>query len=1332
MSSALHTLRQSTEGMWAPAEMVDNDYNYSRQSANTTMTSRPPSRYWSTLPKRSRRSTITLFTVANFTRAVVNYAKLYKTVPPSLSPAQLICPLTPLETPSVVHSPPSLSPPTTSVTYNTMPLFPTGSSLGDLWSNRRGFTSPSRQVRGSFLKSLRHRRASVHIASYVRLTAVVSPVQMFPVTVKKTDTIEELARHIEAEYAFRYPTGAVMGSPVMNDVMHTNCDLPFYGQVKQPQTTLSPSSPSGSPAKGDTAHLPLVCGALLVSDVPLVFESQVGDVLNMDDVVQVVNLNGADDDDPDVLEDQEVTEAVVPSTVAESWVPTNKSAVPKSGSESDVLVTPTSDIARSDSHRRSVDTLGSFASAISDTALRATLHQAPVVSLPEPCLSAVSENESGAYKSQALFSVDRLPRLALPHLRFHNLLRLPSTAPYFLHYCLQAGEFAVESALFWLDVERFRHTSSNVCRLMASYIYITYLTPQAPLFVNISSELRQDIPWPFVSGWEANTQVFDEVQEWVFQMMKHRLLRRFEQSEDFQDMFHDERFVPQEYINDQEVVDESAFAWCPVDVDTVLWINDIDYSRDDRKLAAELGRLSDEFRESLIRRIIGQFQSLPSSLADVQGYFTRPQHINILQKGLRRQRNKRLLKFFGDKPEEEVLKPQLHLPIQDSALLAFRKQQKLHQQSRSKPISNSTEHYGEPDAAEHTGGSEGIVPLDSIGSTTTGSKGTEPQPDHQLANNTERPEFPAVSDTASLAPSFTSSLMADPHWDTYNRKKKLEKLREFFGDRIPANILVEQQLIDADEEGEWAGVEDHSNRESSAEEDYLQLLPNDRELTQEEKRILTKRRRKLKYMLGEPLGAATVTHNVAHPYLRYSMDKRRSYSISETESVQMMSPRTVLNSSAILEAPPSGSHGGKKDLKNGRTSPSPSHSAELRENNRLGSNLSLRRGREPIELEMMRCAQSSLTSLVKSTRVGPQETRQRPGHQESFQRGTSVDYGATGDQSTVLESPNYLYVSPSLPDLRCYDGPIPLREQLSPALADSEMYPKCKLGSKVTHSEEDLSPMSHLTACPSSQSSQASLPVAVKERAMRRRQMEKLRDVLGSNVPLTSLNRDVSNFPECSKNPRKITTVGSVGNNSVAKKSQSVFFHDRKLSNNSNQSSLKSSLLIPNPQGKVLTPEEKAVHMKRANKLERMFGEHLPTRTRLQLMWQMPAHTNGDHDSVTDISGTAISPGLRRSSMSDSPTLRPGFNHTHCHSHSYSGCGPDHSSQPSMQSAQSLLPVRQHHTMDQQSSNPSVASYSSALSSSSLNSSSLRGIPPEAQRGELRQSLTMFLDDEEA
>ncbi|KAJ1969085.1 hypothetical protein IWQ62_000843 [Dispira parvispora] len=1324
MSTALYTLRQSTEDMWAPADMVDNNYSHAQQSTNTT---RPPTKYWATLPKRNRRSTVTSFTVSNFTRAVVNYAKFHKALPPSVSPAQPICPPTPLETPSVVHSPPSISPSPASVTQN-MPLFPTGSSLGDLWSNRRGFTSPSRRVRGSFLKSLRQRRASVHIASYVRITAMVTPVQMFPVTVKKTDSIEELARHIEAEYAFRYPTGTTaVGSPDLNEVMQTNCDLPFYGQAKQPQGTSSPSS--SSPAKEGTVHLPLVCGALLVSDTPLVFESQVGDVLNMDDVVQVVNLNGADDDEPDVSDEQEITEAVVPSALTKSpATTTGQSMVVNGGTESDVLVTPTSDTALSDFHRRSVDTLGSFASAVSDTALRAALHQAPAVTLPETCLSAVPELEPGAYKSQALFSVDRLPRLALPHVRFHNLLRLPNSAPYFLHFCLEAGEFAVESALFWLDVERFRQTSSNVCRLMANYIYITYLIPQAPLFVNISSELRQDIPWPFGSGWEANTEVFDEAQEWVFQMMKHRLLRRFEQSEDFQDMFHDERFIPQEYVSDHEVLDESAFAWCPVDLDTVLWINDVDHNHNDSKLAAELGRLSDESREDLIRRIMGQFHPLPTSLARTQGYFTHPRHISILQKGLRRQRNKRLLKFFGDKPEEEALISQSHLPVHDSALLAFRKQQK----SRSGSMSRLGDHYGERNIVGHTGSPKGTVPLDTLGSAA-GRGEAELQSGHRLTDSIEPQELPARWESASLAPSFTSSLMGDPHWDTYNRKKKLEKLREFFGDRIPMSVLVEQQLVDADEEEEWAMVEDNSDRESSADEDYLPRLPNGRELTQEEKRVLTKRHRKLKYMLGEPLGAATVAHNVTNPYLRYSMDRRRSHSISETGSVQMMSPTTVLNSSVTLEAPPGGSHGGKKDLKSGRTPPPPVHSVQWHEDAMSGGNLSLRRGQEPLELEMVRRAQSSPASLLKSTKAASQETCRRPGHMEPLQRGTSVDYGVTGDQSTILGSSDYLYVSPSLPDLRCYDGPIPLREQLSPALVDSEMYPKSKLGSKMSHSEEDLSPMSHRTACSSLQSSQASLPPAVKERAMRRRQMEKLRDVLGPNVPLDSLSGDARNFPECSKNPRNRAPAGSIGGDSGVKKSRSAFFHERIPSTSSNPNSLEMSPWVtPNQQGKVLTPEEKAVHMKRANKLERMFGEHLPTRTRLQLIRQMPAHTGGDRDSVCDVSGTAISPGLRRSSMSDSPALRPGFSRTHSHSRSYSGHGPGHPTQDVAQSTRPSLPAGQHSAMDRQPSNSSVASYSSTSSSSSVHPSSLPEVPSEARRGEIRRSLTMFLDDEEA
>ncbi|KAJ1981665.1 hypothetical protein H4R34_001987 [Dimargaris verticillata] len=1018
-------------------------------------------------------------------------------LPPSQSP-----PLPPLATPLLTHpsSPADDLPIPVAGSALHTPSIATVLDSRDALSPVSEASTSTGQQRVSFLKTLRQRRASNHIASYLRITACISAVQSFPVTVRRSDTIEDLARQIEAEYAFRY-SASQHSSPALQP------------QVSVPESEGENGDTLSARGVGHSAP-PLICGSLLLNDNPLPFDGLVGDALAMKDIVQVVNLY-----------DEEVGPAEGHVDESSLSLAPNE---PGLSHDTEPVLSPTSAHATHDD----MSSLGSDTPP-SPTSVMAALHQAPAVQQPLP-----STRGASPHKSQSLFTMDRMSRLALPQTRFRNLLSSATMGPYFLHYCLQAGEFAVESALFWLDVERFRLTESNVCRLMANYIYITYLAPQAPLAVNISSELRNELGWPFLPGWALNVHVFDEAQEWVFQTMKLRMFKRFEMSDMYSEMWQDKRFTPHRYIQDRPSTLDDRGAWCPVNIDVVLWINNLNFNHEDRPLVTELSRLTDHFREELLSRVLIQFQPLSSSLKVTTGYFTNPQRITALQKHLRIQRSKRLLKFFGDQPDRDVLSQQLEVPMNAQTLTRLRWQQ----QQRSERMGRqgtSTRAIGQSEAcanyrrrASQCSNFSSLLGVDSVALAV---------------------QSPTFSDTASLAPSMNSSVMGDPQWDTYTRKKKLEKLTEFFGDQIPEHVLVDQQLIDGHDE---LDVADHGAasdspplgrvgcasglRDSSSADKSIQLPPlaTNNELSLEQKRVLTKRRKKLKYMLGEPLAEATVEHTVTAPYIRHALGRRRSYTTSDVESTEARSPRSpftpihevftdesvegeepdtaiyTLSPASLLSPRPSQ---GSDHLRSLSPMPVTSKAKHLRGSSDQAwqAPLSQRRGRRHLDLDLPATGSSTRHSAAAGGKVG-HHPMDKSARSEPVDEATHLLQSArldANESGRPLSDPMLaLHGSPSLPNLHHYHGEVvnppnvfdlpghQLRNSVdSPTSASLQATLNTSLASTLPGQTTPV------MADTESVMSVMSLPPDQRERNIRRRQFEKLRDVLGPNLPFDTI-----------------------------------------------------------------------------------------------------------------------------------------------------------------------------------------------------------------------------------
>ncbi|KAJ2786597.1 hypothetical protein GGI15_001402 [Coemansia interrupta] len=247
--------------------------------------------------------------------------------------------------------------------------------------------------------------------------------------------------------------------------------------------------------------------------------------------------------------------------------------------------------------------------------------------------------------------------------RFVNVLVHPALLRAFLEFCALPSELALESLLFVLDVERFRHVQPSMARLLANYIFLTYVAANAPLRVNISAQMRSRIAWPFLAGWEYNPWVFDEILASVgFTLKKHTLLR-FERSPvGLQALMSraDGGFSADEYTralqfdgaNDPMAAVAQQFA---PDIDVAMWVNALDMTH----VTTELAHLPDAFREQLLARVAMQFVGAVRAQSVCAGYFDLAGQIRALQKQRRIKKTRKIRSFFGDHPHEALLRAQL-------------------------------------------------------------------------------------------------------------------------------------------------------------------------------------------------------------------------------------------------------------------------------------------------------------------------------------------------------------------------------------------------------------------------------------------------------------------------------------------------------------------------------------------------------------------------------------------------------------------------------------------------------------------------------------------------
>jgi len=111
--------------------------------------------------------------------------------------------------------------------------------------------------------------------------------------------------------------------------------------------------------------------------------------------------------------------------------------------------------------------------------------------------------------------------------RFQSILHNKISLNMFYTFCLK--EYSLENLLFWLDVEIYQTVNKDQYELYSKYIYYTYIDDKAPLQINITEEIKNDINVNNINYEDQSVlEIFDDAQEHIYIMLKIYLFQKFE------------------------------------------------------------------------------------------------------------------------------------------------------------------------------------------------------------------------------------------------------------------------------------------------------------------------------------------------------------------------------------------------------------------------------------------------------------------------------------------------------------------------------------------------------------------------------------------------------------------------------------------------------------------------------------------------------------------------------------------------------------------------------------------------------------------------------------
>ncbi len=243
----------------------------------------------------------------------------------------------------------------------------------------------------------------------------------------------------------------------------------------------------------------------------------------------------------------------------------------------------------------------------------------------------------------------------------HNRLFLES----FAEFCIK--DFTIESLLFFIDVENFLScTFPKEKANLGKYIVEVYLRKQSPLKLNLSDAMRKEIRLPKSFENDDPIHCFDEVQDYVYTVLKGHSFSKFTKTEEFHQFLVMSPEHRIEYMA-STIKDPYYFTFAPnkerIRSTGSLLTSTLD-ADDTESILLHSGAmestlsvaLPSALSEQILRSICKDY--FPSIQAELRGYFDRLAHAQKEMKRLKHNKEKKIVKFFGDQPGTGMLQRQ--------------------------------------------------------------------------------------------------------------------------------------------------------------------------------------------------------------------------------------------------------------------------------------------------------------------------------------------------------------------------------------------------------------------------------------------------------------------------------------------------------------------------------------------------------------------------------------------------------------------------------------------------------------------------------------------------
>ncbi|KAJ3266779.1 hypothetical protein HDU77_010159 [Chytriomyces hyalinus] len=253
----------------------------------------------------------------------------------------------------------------------------------------------------------------------------------------------------------------------------------------------------------------------------------------------------------------------------------------------------------------------------------------------------------------SMFNLVAMPKEPIPNMDdalLFEMLRNTLGIDQLIAFCLT--DFTVENLLFWLDVQVFRSCPEGLASQFGGYIYNMYLVTDAPVKVNVSGDLMYDINAAIVNQVGVDMTMFDYAQQHAYSLLKMKTLTRFKKSKNFA---HFESFR----LKNEELYKSKSFAGKFYDG---LGFKQLPSLADDapKALKEQSENDIDHYRDRVLERVILRYSS-DCHFFQERGYYADPDHSQEIDRTQRKKMEKKLSKFFGERPGANDLDRQKYM-----------------------------------------------------------------------------------------------------------------------------------------------------------------------------------------------------------------------------------------------------------------------------------------------------------------------------------------------------------------------------------------------------------------------------------------------------------------------------------------------------------------------------------------------------------------------------------------------------------------------------------------------------------------------------------------------